>query len=72
MKTSTGSPFILIKYDSDPNIKKLPGRLIYRILSRFYYLVFRKIFHFPKLISLLLSEFICILRTSKTFSSKIQ
>ena len=62
MKTSSGKPLIGVNLSADPNIKKLPNRLIHKVLSRFFYIIFLKIFRFPPLFSLLFSEFICIMR----------
>lgn len=75
METSSGPPISenelyfpkLLKSDSDPNIKKLPKKILYRFLSRFISLILTKVFKFPNLLSLMISEFICAFKRSKTF-----
>ena len=60
METSPGKPFIGKGPPADPNIKRLPKRMIYKVSKRLLYVIFLKIFRFPHRISLLFSEFICI------------
>lgn len=62
MKTSSGKPLIGIDLSADPNIKKLPNRLIHKVLSRLFYIIFLKLFRFPQPFSLLFSEIVCIMR----------
>ena len=75
MKTSKG-PHIsendlyfpkLFKSNSDPNIKRLPKKLLYRFISRLICLILTKIFKLPEIVSLTISEFICAFKRSKSF-----
>jgi len=75
MKTSKGPPVTeddlylpkLFKSGSDPNIKRLPKKLLYHFISRLVCLILTKIFKLPEIVSLTLSEFICAFKRCKSF-----
>ena len=80
MKTSKG-PHIYLKMiyifqdylnqNSDPNIKRLPKKLLYRFISRLICLILTNIFKLPELVSLTISEFICAFKRCKSFKKNL-
>ena len=58
------APAQIVKSSSDPNIARLPGKLVSRFLTRFLTLVLRRSGGVSQLVAMLVAEFVCALRKS--------
>ena len=59
------SPAPLVKSISDPNIARLPGKLVSRVLTRLLTLLVQRLAGTNRLLALIIAEFVCALRKSE-------
>ena len=59
------APAPVVKSASDPNIARLPGKLMSRVLTRFLSLLLQRLAGTNQLLALIIAEFVCALRKSE-------
>lgn len=59
------TPAPVVKSTSDPNIARLPGKMMSRVLTRLLTLLVQRLTGTPRLLALIIAEFVCALRKSE-------
>jgi hypothetical protein len=59
------TPAPVVKSTSDPNIARLPGKMVSRVLTRLLTLLVQRLAGTNRLLALIIAEFVCALRKSE-------